>query len=209
VAVVTAVTILGIGMLTQASTVNNSTSTANNPSSANTTQTDVVVMACYANGEGVPAHIPFEVLASSSSANAPEVESRSNCAQALADLLSAGFAIVDVQPSPVNGAGAYYTLVRNMPNQAGNPGRNSTVDEEASANAVAIARAFLLSKLPLFGIQLENQLQLHTDKVVAETESEYTVEFFVIDQDGGSHKGRVEISNGEVMFADMDDRSIL
>jgi hypothetical protein len=207
---VTIITLLSIGMLTQESTVNNSTSTANNLSSTNTTQSnavDVVVMACYANGEGAPTYIPFEVLASSSSANAPEVDSGSNCAQVLADLLSAGFAIEDVQPSPINGAGAYYTLVRYTADQTGNTEYNSTADEDGSTNA--IAREFLLSKLPTLGIQIENELQLHTDMIVAETESEYTVEFSVIDQDGHSHDGRVEISNGDVMFAEIDDKSVL
>jgi hypothetical protein len=197
-------------MLTQASTVNSGTSTTTNLASANISQArvDVVLMACYANGEGAPAHIPFEVFASSSSANAPEVESGSNCAQVLADLLSTGFHITDVKPSPINGAGAYYTLVRDTADQTGNTGYDLT-NEDGSANAVAIAREFLLSKLPTIGIQIENELQLHTDMVVAETESEYTVEFSVIDQDGHSHNGRVKISNGEVMFALMDGNSIL
>lgn len=74
---------------------------------------DVVVLVCVAKDEGAPAHIPFEVWASSSSENAPVVESGSNCAQVLADLLSAGFAIEDVQHWPHHGTGAYYTLVRN------------------------------------------------------------------------------------------------
>lgn len=74
---------------------------------------DVVVLVCVAKDEGAPAHIPFEVWASSSSQSAPVVESGSNCAQALADLLSAGFAIEDVQHWPTHGQGAYYTLVRN------------------------------------------------------------------------------------------------
>jgi hypothetical protein len=83
-------------------------------------------MACIANDEGAPAHIPFEVRASSSSANAPEVESGSNCAQVLADLLSAGFTIEDVQTWPINGVGAYYTLVRDTADQIGNTEYNST-----------------------------------------------------------------------------------
>ena len=206
------ITLFSIGMLSQASTVNSSTSTTNNHSSANATQprVDVVVMACHANDEGTPAHIPFEVRASSSSTNAPNVESGSNCAQALADLLSAGFTIEDVQPWPINGVGAYYTLVRTTEGQTGNPGNNSTAGEQkASANAVAVARHFLLSKLPALGIQIENELDLHTDMVVAETESEYSVDFSVIDHNGNSHDGRVEISNGEVMFAEMDGKSIL
>lgn len=45
--------------------------------------------------------------------------------------------------------------------------------------------------------------------VVAETERVYPVEFSIVDQDGQSHDRRVEISNGEVMFSEMDGNSIL
>lgn len=86
---------------------------------------------------------------------------------------------------------------------------NSSGEADVSANAVAIARQFLLQKLPTLGIQISNELDLHTDMVVAETESDYIVEFSVMDQNGQSHDGRVQISNGEVTTAMMDDKSIL
>ena len=86
---------------------------------------------------------------------------------------------------------------------------NSSGEADASANAVAIARQFLLQKLPALGIQISNELDLHTDMVVAETESDYVVDFSVMGQNGQSHDGRVQISNGEVTTATMDDKSIL
>jgi len=81
---------------------------------------------------------------------------------------------------------------------------------DGSANAVAAAREFLLARLPELGIQIQDELrQLHTDMVVVETETEYRIDFSVMDQNGQSHDGYVEISNGEVMFAVMDGKSIL
>jgi len=70
---------------------------------------------------------------------------------------------------------------------------------------VAIARDLLLSKLPKLGIEIENQQHYI---VVAETESEYTVEFSTVDQDGRSHDGRVEISKRVIVFTEMDGNSI-
>lgn len=79
----------------------------------------------------------------------------------------------------------------------------------ASERAVAIARQFILSKLPSLGITIDNEFKLHSDQVVALTESEYQVQFSVMDQDGQSHSGQVQISNGEVTNATMDGKSIL
>lgn|GEM_PF-1401315 len=79
---------------------------------------------------------------------------------------------------------------------------------DGSANAVAAARSFLLAKLPELGIHIANELDLHTDMVVAETESEYHVEFSVRDSQGRSHEGHVEVANGEVVLAIIDGKAI-
>lgn len=90
--------------------------------------------------------------------------------------------------------------------------KNGTVSEggefDGSANAVAAARSFLLAKLPELGIQITDELDLHTDMVVAETESEYHVEFSVLDSQGRSHEGHVEVANGEVVLAIVDGKTI-
>jgi hypothetical protein len=67
----------------------------------------------------------------------------------------------------------------------------------------------LISKLPQLGIQLQDQTRLHTDMVVAINEYEYQVEFSVIDAQGRSHEGYVEVSNGQVISAELDGRTIL
>ena len=82
-------------------------------------------------------------------------------------------------------------------------------DTSATDNAIAIARQFILSKAPSLGIQINNELDLHTDMVAALTESEYDIEFSVIDTNGQSHDGRIELANGEVTVAILDGKSIL
>lgn len=77
-----------------------------------------------------------------------------------------------------------------------------------SANAVAAARSFLLAKLPELGIHIIDELDLHMDMVVAATESEYHVEFSVMDSQGKSHQGHVKVSNGEVTLAIIDSKTI-
>lgn len=79
---------------------------------------------------------------------------------------------------------------------------------DGSADAVAAARSFLLARLPELGIQITDELDLHTDMVVAETESEYHVEFSVIDSEGRSHEGHIEVANGEVVLAVIDGKTI-
>lgn len=73
---------------------------------------DVVILQCFPSYEGNPENPNIRVSASSSSENAPVIESDTDCAQALADLINAGFKIKDVQPADVNGGSGYYTLVR-------------------------------------------------------------------------------------------------
>ncbi|AFU57366.1 hypothetical protein Ngar_c04190 [Candidatus Nitrososphaera gargensis Ga9.2] len=79
---------------------------------------------------------------------------------------------------------------------------------DGSADAVAVARSFLLAKLPELGIHINDELDLHTDMVVAETESEYRVDFGLTDSEGRSHEGYAEVANGEVVFAVIDGRTI-
>ena len=79
---------------------------------------------------------------------------------------------------------------------------------DGSANAVAAARSFLLAKLPELGIRITDELDLHTDMVVAQTESEYHVEFSVLDSEGRSHQGHIEVANGEVALAIIDGKTI-
>jgi hypothetical protein len=67
----------------------------------------------------------------------------------------------------------------------------------------------LISKLPELGIQLQDESMLHTDMVVAINETEYRVDFGVIDAQGRSHEGYVELSNGEVVIAQLDGKTIL
>jgi hypothetical protein len=50
---------------------------------------------------------------------------------------------------------------------------------------------------------------LHTDMVVAITETEYRIDFGAIDAQGRAHEGYVEVSNGEVINAELDGRTIL
>lgn len=102
------------------------------------------------------------------------------------------------------------TIVYFMSSNGSNPtisGEDN--DTSATDNAVAIARQFILSKLPSLGIQIDNELDLHTDMVVAITESEYRIEFSVLDTNGQSHDGRIEVTNGEVTAAILDGESML
>lgn len=74
---------------------------------------------------------------------------------------------------------------------------------DGSANAVAAARSFCFcspSCRSLESILLTSWI-LHTDTVVAETESKYHVEFSVMDSQGRSHEGHVEVANGEGVLA--------
>jgi YVTN family beta-propeller protein len=80
---------------------------------------------------------------------------------------------------------------------------------DGSVTAVAAARQFLISKLPEVGIQLQDESMLHTDMVVAITETEYRIDFGAIDAQSHTHEGYVEVSNGEVINAELDGRTIL
>jgi hypothetical protein len=79
---------------------------------------------------------------------------------------------------------------------------------DGSVDAVAAARSFLLAKLPELGINITDELYLHTDMVVAVTENEYHIEFALINSEGRSHEGHVEVANGEVVLATIDGKTI-
>jgi uncharacterized protein YggE len=71
------------------------------------------------------------------------------------------------------------------------------------------ARAFILSKLPGLGIEIDNELDLHTDMVVHVSENEMHLDYGVVDTNGGVHDGHIEVVNNEVTVATLDGQSIL
>lgn len=71
------------------------------------------------------------------------------------------------------------------------------------------ARAFILSKLPGLGIEIDDELDLHTDMVVHISENEMHLDYGVVDVDGGVHDGHIEVVNNEVTVATLDGLSIL
>jgi uncharacterized protein YggE len=79
----------------------------------------------------------------------------------------------------------------------------------ASRDDMAIAREFILSKLPGLGIEIDDELDLHTDMVVHVSETEFHLDFGVVDTEGGVHDGHIELVNGEVTVATLDGESIL
>lgn len=86
----------------------NGLSTAVSPGGAD----NVVIVSCLVDTAGTPAAFrAIKVAGASSSAHAPEVPTgaRTNCAQTLAALLSAGFELMNVEGSA---SGALYTLYR-------------------------------------------------------------------------------------------------
>lgn len=95
---IVAVVLVSMGILTQS------------PANSSTTS-DVVILLCNPQFNDNPPNPPFQVYASSSSENAPVIERFSNCAQVLADLISADFIIEDVQAPFAEMT--QYTLLRN------------------------------------------------------------------------------------------------
>lgn len=71
------------------------------------------------------------------------------------------------------------------------------------------ARAFILSKLPELGIEIDDELDLHTDMVVHISENELHLDYGVVDTEGRVHDGRIEVVNNEVSVATLDGQSIL
>lgn len=70
------------------------------------------------------------------------------------------------------------------------------------------AMEFLLSKLPQLGIVIDDELDIHMDRVIHVSESEYHVEFSVQDVNGRVHDGHIEVVDGEVSVATLDGKSI-
>ena len=71
------------------------------------------------------------------------------------------------------------------------------------------AREFILSKLPGLGIEIDDELDLHTDMVVHISENELHIDYGVVDTDGGVHDGHIEVVNDKVTVATLDGQSIL
>lgn len=94
----------------------------------------------------------------------------------------------------------------------GNTGNNTSTGgetEDRSTEAVAIARQFILSKLPSLGIKINNELDLHSDMVVKVSDKEYSLEYSVLDTNKQSHDGHIEVVDGKVTVATLDGKSIL
>ena len=92
---------------------------------------------------------------------------------------------------------------------AGGESGSSTNSGNESRDDMTIARNFILSKLPGLGIDIEDELDLHTDMVVHISETEFHLDFGVVDTDGEVHDGHIELVNGEVTVATLDGESIL
>jgi hypothetical protein len=71
------------------------------------------------------------------------------------------------------------------------------------------ARAFILSKLPELGIEIDDELDLHTDMVAHISENELHLDYGVVDTEGRVHDGHIEVVNNEVTVATLDGQSIL
>ena len=80
---------------------------------------------------------------------------------------------------------------------------------DSDFDSMAIARSFILSKLPGLGIEIDDELDLHTDMVVHISDTEFHLDYGVVDTEGGVHDGHIEVVNGEVTVAILDGQSIL
>lgn len=80
---------------------------------------------------------------------------------------------------------------------------------DGSAKAVATARAFILSKLSSLGIQIDNELDLHSDTAVHVSDREYHIDYSILDTENQSHDGHIEVLDGKVSVATLDGKSIL
>lgn len=87
--------------------------------------------------------------------------------------------------------------------------RMSEGAEDGGESAMEIARAFILSKLPGLGIEIDDELDLHTDMIAHISENEMHIDYSVVDTDGGVHDGHIEVVDGEVTVANLDGESIL
>ena len=71
------------------------------------------------------------------------------------------------------------------------------------------ARTFILAKLPELGIEIDDDLDLHTDMVSHISKNELHIDYSIVDTEGGVHDGRVEVVNNGVTVAILDGQSIL
>lgn len=88
-------------------------------------------------------------------------------------------------------------------------GSSEEENNSGSSDPMTIARNFILSKLPGLGIQIDNELDLHTDMVVHVSETEFHLDYGIVDTNDQVHDGHIEVVNGEVTVANLDGESIL
>lgn len=87
---------------------------------------------------------------------------------------------------------------------------SGSVDADPNVEGyIQTAREFILSKLPGLGIEIDDELDLHTDMVVQISENELHIDYGMVDTDGVEHKGHIEVVNDEVTVATLDGQSIL
>jgi uncharacterized protein YggE len=102
------------------------------------------------------------------------------------------------------------TLTVSVVYLAGSSGSVGSTDSDPNVNGyIATAREFILSKLPGLGIEIDDELDLHTDMVVQVSETELHIDYAVIETDGTVHEGHIEVVNDEVTVATLDGQSIL
>ena len=91
----------------------------------------------------------------------------------------------------------------------GDSGASQTNAGNGSRDDMTIARNFILSKLPALGIEIDDELDLHTDMVVHISDTEFHLDYGVVDTTGQVHDGHIELVEGQVTVAILDGESIL
>ena len=71
------------------------------------------------------------------------------------------------------------------------------------------AVAFLEEKLPQLGFVIDDPTDIHMDLITHISETEYLADFAVVDTKGQVHNGHIEVVEGEVAVAELDEESIL
>lgn len=105
--------------------------------------------------------------------------------------------------------GILSTASRGIMEEMGSMVNGEQEDSDAADEAIATARQFILSKLPSLGIEIDNELDLHTDMIVHVSDSEIHIDYSVLDTNEQSHNGHIEVVNGQVTVAILDGNSIL
>ena len=88
-------------------------------------------------------------------------------------------------------------------------GNGTSAEETGGFGLTEPARAFLESKLPELGIEIDNEMDIHMDMISHISENEYHVDFAVVDVNEQVHSGHIEVVDGEVTVAVLDGESIL